>query len=380
MKKIVFLGIIITFLFVFVEKSYAIYDPKSVSNNKFGIHILFPEEISEAAALVNSSGGDWGYVTIPIRASDRDLEKWQTFMDNCRKYHVIPIVRLATDGDYFEKASWSKPTEYDIIDFTNFLNSLNWPVKNRYIVVYNEVNRGDEWGGIPNASEYAKILNFAADEFKKKNSDFFIISAGFDNASINVANTYVNQYDYMYQMKDAVPGIFSKIDGIASHSYPNPGFSSPPSSAKNGIFSFFYQKNIANNLSGKDMPVFITETGWSDDEVSQTQQSVYYEDSFRNYWNDEDIIAITPFILSANHGPFRVFTFIKDSEKTKIYYTYKNLIKTSGKPYLTNSVKNINKVNIFYKTEKFDIKYNLNSILKTFDKSSKTFFKWLLNT
>lgn len=371
--------IITAFLFIYVGKSYAIYDPKSVANNKFGIHILFTEEISEAAALVNSNGGDWGYVTIPIRASDRDLEKWQTFMDNCRKHHIIPIVRLATDGDYFEKASWSKPTEYDILDFANFLDSLNWPTKNRYIIVYNEVNRGDEWGGIPNAFEYAKILSYAVDEFKKKNNDFFIISAGFDNASINVANMYVNQYTYMYEMEEAVPGIFAKIDGISSHSYPNPGFSSPPSSAKNGIFSFFYQKDIANNLSGKDMPVFITETGWSEDAVSQVQQSVYYEDSFRNYWNDQSIIAVTPFILSANHGPFRVFSFIKNDEKTKIYYTYKGLAKNSGKPILTSQVNGFNKINLFYKTEAFDLKYNLNSILKTFDKSSKTFFKWLLD-
>lgn len=378
MKKIKFLIIIFLFLILSTQKSYAIYNPLSVNNNKFGIHILFPEELSEAAALVNSSGGDWGYVTIPIRASDRDLSKWQTFMDNCKKYHVIPIVRLATDGDYFDKISWSKPTSYDILDFSNFLDSLSWPTKNRYIVVYNEVNRGDEWGGIPDASEYAQILNYAVDTFKKKNEDFFIISAGFDNASINVTNQYINQYNYMYQMEEAVPGIFAKIDGIASHSYPNPAFSSPPSSAKNGIFSFFYQKNIADNLSNKNLPVFITETGWTSNAISGEQQSVYYQDAFRNYWNDKSVIAVTPFIFTANQGPFGQFSFIKNGEKTKIYNTYKSILKVNGQPILSKDTFNFSNLNFIYKTKVFNTKNNFNSIFDNVNKSSKTFFKWLL--
>ncbi len=59
--------------FLVARPAYAIYDPLSVSNNRFGIHILNPSEVEKAAELVNSSGGDWGYVTIPIRANDRDL-------------------------------------------------------------------------------------------------------------------------------------------------------------------------------------------------------------------------------------------------------------------------------------------------------------------
>nr|MBI5455607.1 hypothetical protein [Candidatus Levybacteria bacterium] len=378
MKKLIFLITFIIFLLFSIQKSYAIYDPRSVDNNKFGIHILFPEEISEAAALINSSGGDWGYVTIPIRASDRDLDKWQTFMNNAKKYHVIPIIRLATDGDYFDKISWAKPSNYDILDFSNFLNSLSWPTKNRYIIVYNEVNRGDEWGGIPNAAEYAEILNYAIDEFKNKNQDFFIISAGFDNASINVTDRYINQYDYMYQMEDAVPGIFAKIDGIGSHSYPNPAFSSPPSSTKNGVFSFFYQKNIADNLSGKDIPVFITETGWTSDTISQDQQSIYYQDAFRSYWNDPSVIAVTPFIFIADKGPFAQFSFIKSGQKTKIYNTYKSILKVRGQPLLSKDVFDFSGLQFVYKTKEFKNKNNFNSILNNINKSSKTFFKWLL--
>ena len=55
------------------------YDPASVPNNRVGVHILDPNEINDAAKLINSSGGDWGYVTIPIRSNDRDRDKWLKF-------------------------------------------------------------------------------------------------------------------------------------------------------------------------------------------------------------------------------------------------------------------------------------------------------------
>src|SRR3989304_2711614 len=101
MKRILISVLISLAIFLYLtSKSFAIYDPLSVPNNKYGIHILFPEEISEAAHLVNSSGGDWGYVTIPIRASAKNLEKWQKFMDESAKLHLIPLIRIAPDVDY----------------------------------------------------------------------------------------------------------------------------------------------------------------------------------------------------------------------------------------------------------------------------------------
>jgi len=157
--------------------THATYDPLSVKNNVFGIHILFPEEVSDAAPLVNSNGGDWGYVTIPIQVSDKNVGKWQKFMDDCARRHLIPLIRLATTGDYFVKSSWSEPSKYEVLDFANFLNSLNWPTKNRYVIIFNEPNRGDEWGGAPNPASYAQILDYAVQVFKQTNSNFFIIAA-----------------------------------------------------------------------------------------------------------------------------------------------------------------------------------------------------------
>src|SRR5690349_17483670 len=104
-------------------QAFAIYDPLTLPNNKLGIHILFTPELPKAAELVNSSGGDWGYITIPIQVGDKDIIKWQSFFDECRSRHLIPIVRLATEGNYFDKTTWRAGRDSDILDFANFLNS-----------------------------------------------------------------------------------------------------------------------------------------------------------------------------------------------------------------------------------------------------------------
>ncbi|MBI3069902.1 MAG: hypothetical protein HYY87_01190 [Candidatus Levybacteria bacterium] len=322
---------------------YAAQDPRAVPNNKFGVHILFPSEISDAARLVNSSGGEWGYVTIPIQAGDRDLEKWQGFMDKAKELHMIPLIRLAIENDYFNTRVWRKPTFADVLDFANFLNSLDWPTKNRYIVVFNEPNRGDEWGGDANPSEYAKILSYAATVFRSRSQDFFIITAGLDNAAANNPPISIRSYDFMRQMALFVPDIFKQVDGLGSHSYPNPGFSQPPSRySEQGVGSFLYERSLAKELGGKDLPVFITETGWSQEKVADYIISIYYKDVFVSLWSDENVVAVTPFLLSANAGPFTVFSLTqRDGSATAQYTALVRLSKIKGTPILSNETRKI---------------------------------------
>ena len=376
--KIVCLIMLLTIISSFLTKTYATYDPNSVKNNIFGIHILFPEELSKAAELVNSSNGDWGYVTIPIQASDKNIDKWQKFMDDCKRNHLIPIIRIATDGDYFNQGTWSKPTNSDIVDFANFLDSLSWPTQNRYVVIYNEPNRADEWEGEPNPTEYAQILDFAVTRFKQENKDFFIISAGLDNASVNDTGQAIDEFNFMYQMDDAVPGIFSEVDGLGSHSYPNPGFVAPPSYAQEGIDSFYYQNNLVYSLTNKYLPVFITETGWSNSSVSYDLQKKYYTDTLQNYWDDTNIVAITPFVLTAGQGPFEQFSFTKSNGNTPLFDTYKGFSKTKGEPLLTKdfsvSIKKLQSL----PTKKFKIDEGIKTIFESINKSTRTFFKWIL--
>ncbi len=369
-KLILILTFLITLLLNAKTPVFAIYNPLSVKNNIVGVHILFPDEIFQAKELINSSGGDWGYVTIPIQSYDKDLIKWQTFMDEAKQQHVIPILRLATNGDYFNTKVWDKPKYEDVVDFANFLDSLSWPTKNRYVVIYNEVNRSDEWGGNLNPSEYADILNFAVDTFHSKNPDFFVISAGLDNAAPNQTGEFMNEFNFMRQMNTEIPGIFNKIDGLASHSYPNPGFVQTPDSIN--MFSFKQERILAKILGGKDLPVFITETGWDKDKLSDSLTASYFTDALQDTWKDPQIVAVTPFILNAS-GPFSKFSLLN----TQSYNAIFTFPKIQGQPRLTEeSVKTKTKIGKL-PTRNFNKPNNLEQGLDEIRKYGG-FFKWLL--
>ncbi len=334
-----FKKLFLLFIFICVSQTkaaYAIENPLTTPNNKFGIHILFPNELSDAAQLVNSSGGDWGYVVIPIQSGDKDLQKWQKFMDDCRKYHLIPIIRLATEGDYFNTKVWRKPTQADVLDFANFLHSLIWPVKNRYVIAYNEVNNANEWGGDANPAEYTGILHYAVSAFKAKSLDFFIISAGMDNAAANTSFS-LNEYTYLQQMAAANRDIFNQIDGLGSHSYPNPAFSTPPWVLHNeSIKSFQFEKKLVQGFSNKDLPVFITETGWSNHQVDEETIAAYYKIAFATAWSDSSIVTVAPFLLRAGGEPFGQFSFYRENgSPDPAYIAIHDITKINGNPSVT---------------------------------------------
>lgn len=85
MKKIIFLLILGIFL-VSPTNSFA-------KNNKFGIHIMDEHDLVDAANLVNSNGGEWGYVTIVIRDDQLNRDRWQSVFNQMRRLKLIPIVR-----------------------------------------------------------------------------------------------------------------------------------------------------------------------------------------------------------------------------------------------------------------------------------------------
>src|SRR3990172_5144718 len=118
-----------------VRSTFAVIDPSTVSNNKFGVHIFGEKDLEGARDLVNSNGGDWGYVTFVITEGERDQDRWQRVFDQMRRYHLIPIVRLATKA---VGNVWIAPQEAEIDNWVNFLSSLNWVTQNRYVIINNE--------------------------------------------------------------------------------------------------------------------------------------------------------------------------------------------------------------------------------------------------
>lgn len=340
---------------------YAVVDPLSVPNNRFGIHLIqaTPDESSPAAQLVNNNG-DWGYVTVLIESKDRSHEKWQEVFNDLRRKHLIPLVRLATqpEGNF-----WKLPYEGEAQAWTDFLDALNWPTKNRYVIVYNEPNHGAEWGNKVDAANYAKELDQLITILKKKNSDFFVLNAGLDASTPNQLPKYQDELSFMQQMDQAVPGIFNKLDGWVSHSYPNPAFAgSSDAVGKGTVRTWFWELQQLRDLGvNKQLPVFITETGWKHAEglnydpalPDENTVSDNYKSAFENAWNNTRIVAVTPFLLSYQEAPFDHFSFKKptgEKQNQKIlgaefpeyyamYQTIRDLPKVAGKPVQENKAK-----------------------------------------
>lgn len=320
-------------LTLFVPSARAIYDPLSAPNNKVGVHILSPDELGEAAKLVNNNNieASWGYVTVPIQTTDRDREKWTRFMVKARELQVIPIIRIATNLD---GRNWLEPNSNDLTDFANFLNDLPWPVKNRYVIIFNEVNRADEFGGSISPERYTDILNNAIDIFKSRSDQFFILPAGLDNAAPN-AKGYIATPLYLSRMYAYNKEIFNKIDGWTSHAYPNPGFRGKPfESGINKINSFKTDLQLLKKFTSKKLPVFITEAGWSNLSVRPSIIGEYYDHAFNNAWADPSIVTVTPFLLRAGTYPFNQFSLLNnDGKPTPAYLSIQKYAKTGSPQY-----------------------------------------------
>lgn len=342
-----------------ITSIYAVVNPLEVPNNKFGIHIIqaTPEESSPAAQLVNSSGGDWGYVTVLIGSNDRDQNKWQQFFNDLRVRHFIPLVRLATKP---VNEHWERPYEGEEIAWADFLDSLIWPTKNRYVIVYNEPNHGKEWGQIVDPKLYAEVLNKTITALKYKNRDFFVLNGGFDASAPQKPPQFMDQLTFMTQMEEAVPGIFEKLDGWVSHSYPNPEFIGSPNGVGRGtVRTWFWEIQALRGFGvTKNLPIFITETGWKHAEGINYNSSYptaervaeNYKTAFETAWASDRIVAVTPFILTYQSFPFDHFSFKKyTGEKQNVqilgaqypdyypqYQTILEMPKIAGKPVQEN--------------------------------------------
>lgn len=315
--------------------SYYYYDGEGIenANNKFGLYIYPDNEkfVELADELINSNGGDWGYVLIPYNVKDTDREKWVRLFYLLNKKHLIPIVQLWNIDPYDFESDTKKAAE--------FLDGLTWPVKTRYISVYNEPNAADFWYGRIDPAEYAQILDFTIDHFKKINNNFFIMNGAL-NVSALSSVSYMDAFKFMSAMDDAKPGIFNKLDGWASHSYPQPNFSGDPlDTGRNSIRAYETELDFLKTELGisKELPVFITETGWAHDAgriydpfyISVDDAAENFKEAYRKVWlQDDKVIAVTPFSIwyespgdhfswvDARYIPYRQFQTVKAMKKT----------------------------------------------------------------
>ena len=320
-----------------IEYSYYIKIPDDQKrNNKFGLYVY--AEVSDffeiAQKLVNSNGGDWGYVLIPFNVKDRDDGKWGRVFKQLNDKHLIPIIQLwAVDPDNYKDATENA---------AEFLDEFVWPIRQRYISVYNEPNDAKFWNGKVDPQGYAQVLNYTIKTFKKQNADYFLLNGAF-NVSAPNSGDYMDSLTFMQQMNEEVPGIFDKLDGFASHSYPQPNFSgSPYASGRWSIRAYETELAFLKQLGvQKYLPVFITETGWAHAEgenynanyISANKVGESWQTAFKEFWlKDDRVMAVTPFTIRYD-APFDHFSWVnKDNVPYKQYEVVKSMLKVAGTP------------------------------------------------
>ena len=306
-------------------------------NNKFGLYIYPDNEkfIELADRLVNSNGGDWGYVLIPFNVKDTNEDKWNRLFYLLNKKHLIPVIQLY-DVDLEDYEDQTK-------EAAEFLNERIWPIRQRYVSVYNEPNDANFWYGKVDPAEYARVLDFTVRRFKEVNQDFFMMNAGF-NVSAPNGNSYMDSFTFMQQMNEEIPGIFDRLDGWASHPYPQPNFGgSPSASGRWSIRAYEDELAFLHDSLGveKELPVFITETGWAHD-AGKTYNSSYlsldevsdnYEEAYEKVWLPDDrVVAVMPFTVWYE-SPGDHFSWVDSrSVPYQQYEAVKSMKKTEGNP------------------------------------------------
>jgi hypothetical protein len=316
---------------------YSGSDPLWKENNKFGLYIYAEEKdfFEIAQNLVNSKGGDWGYVLIPYSVKDYDNDKWGRVFDQLIAKHLIPVIQLwNVDVDDYKQET-KKAAE--------FLNKFIWPIKYRYISVYNEPNDDKFWFGKADPKQYAKVLDYTIKTFKDINSDFYIMNGGL-NISLPSNLDGIEAFDFMKKMNEEKPGIFDKLDAWASHPYPQPNFSGNPHDTGRWSIRAYEDElgYLKDNLGlKKDLPVFITETGWAHAEGKNYNGSFlpvdvisdYFKIAFSDVWlKDPRVRAVMPFTIRYD-APFDHFSWINRDMVPYLHYdVIKKMEKVEGKP------------------------------------------------
>ncbi|MBI2310033.1 hypothetical protein HYU89_03985 [Candidatus Collierbacteria bacterium] len=284
------------------------------NGNKLGVHILETEEIVEISKLLPSGG----FVTVPIRLDQLDKNKWQKFFDEANRRGFIPIVRLATSHN---GSFWERPTKYNIVTFSKFFSELDWHRDKLIVIAFNEPNHAPEWGGRVDPTNYGNSLTFLVNWLETEPKQYLVLPAALDAAAIN-SPTAMTLNLFLDRLISQFPETIDKLAGWNSHAYPNPGFSGLPADThKMSVRSYQFELEIIKKMTGKDLSVFITETGWDNTKKSMKLISEYFQTAYEKVWHPDDrVVAVTPFLFNAQTMPFSAFSLLDTDEKPTLLF------------------------------------------------------------
>ncbi len=295
-----------------------------------GIHILGPGELPQANALLDHGDDKDKFVTVPFTLGDLEKKaEWQKFFDECHRLKIRPLLRLVTR---FEHQAWAVPTKGDIVKTSTFLSSLEWHRPELTVILFNEPNHAKEWGGAITPTSFAEISLFGAQWFNTEAKTYTVLPAAMDLAA-DGRNGTMEAFSYWKVALAHKPELLEHFDAWNSHSYPNPAFAAAPTRiGQNSLRGYENELAFLKTYTQKEFPVYITETGWNQNALTDLKVKSYYTHAFENIWSkDERIVAVTPFLLQGAPGTFAPFSFLdKDGKPTVAYDVYRDLLSANN--------------------------------------------------
>ena len=307
-------------------------EPPPPGGNRFGIGLVGPGDPGQLD-LAHELAGDGGYVLLILpgvhKGQNGPEPGWADSVQGAYDRNLIPVIRIGPgwgdtnirkDSDDPQHLSYGTLAQSYKSVIAGLPLKLGWPL---YVQVHNEPNLCYEWkcGGAgwldsaTRAAEYAHYFVDVADAIHSIGDQRVNVSLGAlapggavnchccggEGCDFEAGETGL---DFMNHMKNAIPDVWNRLDFLASHSYPAQGigwgFFLPYDQCGPGLN--YFQNEL--NTIGKELPVLITETGWSTKRPpegpwpSEEQKAQYTVQAYQDVWLTHPAIAgVMPFML-----------------------------------------------------------------------------------
>lgn len=324
--------------------------------NRFGIGLVSPGNSAQWDLTANLTGAG-GHIKLIFPGIDRNTsgapQDWINAVTGCYDRDLIPVIRLGPhwgNRNVRSMADDASATSFDQLaqNYRNVVEDLvlrpGWPI---YLEIHNEPNLCYEWECDPNnipggwihysqmAHEYAAYLRDVADalhaigDSRIKVLNGALAPGGAQDCECSgpgynpgpLATNFINE------MASAVPNLWSRLDGWASHAYPAAhkgyDFWEPYANCMPGLL--FFEDELA--ALGTSFDVFITETGWPTEHVEcngtcGTPQQIadWTVAAYNDPWlSNSNVRAVMPFILQ--DGAWDAFAWVDTSGNPRPVYT-----------------------------------------------------------
>ncbi len=312
--------------------------PPNPIPNKFGIGLVGPGS-TQQLDLTAELAGPGGHIKLIFPNITRDTQGpeqgWVDAVRGAYDRDLVPVIRMGPPwGDRYVRDQSDDPQHLQYGGLCTAYRRVTeglpmrdgWPL---WIEIHNEANLCYEWACRPGsvegnwieyqqtAREYASMVRDCADAIHGIGDSRIGVMIGGLAPGGTVScqcggdgfNPGITALEFMQAMRDGVPDVFEKLDGWATHSYPASnhgyGFFVPFEQSRPGLL--FFEEEL--RLIGRDLPVFITETGWSSDFGSRDQIADWTASSYREVWLPDDRVrAVMPFQLQ--DGGWESFSWV----------------------------------------------------------------------